>query len=203
MITMRRMMNKKGQAATELAIVLPIFMALACGVVSIVYMSWQSLKTQQAANLAARIEGQGRIAGGADDTALNQGNGFHIKDGPHSAASDPNDLHPALQGGVFQEYYSAVSQMFNAGEQNNMEIKPPTSIGSYTDEVTIVRHFHPRLLFGFQVPDVQVTAKAYGGEDSNMYGLPRWQGFWNADARHGGPIATVIANKTDPHKPID
>src|SRR5262245_39084837 len=53
-----------GQGTTEIALMLPLFVILLGGVLFVGYMCWQGLKVQQAANLAARIQGQERVAGG-------------------------------------------------------------------------------------------------------------------------------------------
>src|SRR5262245_41063657 len=67
---------RSGQGMTEIVIMMPLFVILACGVLSIGYMCWQGLKVQEAANLAARIQGQERVSGGASTDTILQDNGL-------------------------------------------------------------------------------------------------------------------------------
>src|ERR1051326_2875203 len=46
-----------GQAITEMVIVIPLLIMLLSGAMAWVYTCWQGVKVQQAANIAARIQG--------------------------------------------------------------------------------------------------------------------------------------------------
>ncbi len=203
------MKNRKGQATTELVIILPLFCVLAGGAISVVYMTWQGLKTQQAANLAARMQGQERVNGGVNRTQVDGVNGFGINQngmqdidpmqnnssGPIFARSNADRRQQSQnvqrlfesnrgrdrRGGssVYAKYRTMVLNMFSPGEQEKVFIPAPKA-GFVTDEIRVVRIFDPPEFFGFKMSPVTVEAKAYGGEDPGMYGLPRWGSNANA-----------------------
>jgi hypothetical protein len=145
-------------------------------------MCYQGLKTQQAANLAARIQGQERVMGGATARSILDDNGGADGSGDWVPASnpDPEAESPALHAragaapslrSVYGRYYKAAKDLF--GARDKVFVPPPIS-GVNTDQVRVVRVMNPPKMFGLQLKPMVVEATAYGGEDSRMYGLPRW-----------------------------
>ena len=188
LLPLRSRRSAAGQGTTEMVFLLPLLTVLAVGTLSIGYMCWQGIKVQQAANLAARVQGQERVAGGQNTYSIDQMNGVqgHVGDddptalgrtplNSQAAASlqhnSPNST--GFSNSVFGKYYSMVQQLFGPGEQKNLFIPQPTlRIGS--DEVKVVRVMTPPKVFGLNMPPVTVTGDAYGGEDPMMFSLPRW-----------------------------
>jgi hypothetical protein len=179
-----KFMNQRGQGMTEIVLMLPIFIILMAGTASIAYMCWQGLKVQQAANLAARINGQERISGGPSESSIRQDNGLDggVERAPDDSeieqlSNDPNalsGLKAKPSGGVYGKMYTAVHEMFNTGEQAKLFVPPPINQGINTDTVQVVRVLNPPKVLGFQLSPVRLEARAYGGEDTHLYALPRW-----------------------------
>jgi len=181
--------REAGQGMSELVIMLPLLVMLAFGALAITYMCWQGIKVQEAANLAARVQGQERVAGGTSANDINQVNGTGPGmggDADPSAHINPNDptqiqtlrtLAPPMGGPspstVYGKYRQIVRDLFTTGEQEHLYVPPPVR-GSITDQVKVVRLMQPPALFSWQMDPVMVTSTAYGGEDTNMYSLPRW-----------------------------
>src|SRR5688572_3895751 len=68
--------RRAGQATTEMLFILPLLLILAACAAYITYICWQGLKVQQAANLAARINGQERVGGAKDFNQIYLDNGL-------------------------------------------------------------------------------------------------------------------------------
>lgn len=181
---MRFLCSDRGQGMTEIALLLPLFIILVAGTGSIAYICWQGIKVQQAANLAARINGQERVAGGRSEATIQQDNGL---DGAVERVPEPGDIQRLTSdpnalsgfkarpnGGTYAKMYEAVHEMFSPGEQAKLFIPPPINQGINTDTVQVVRILNPPKIFGFQMKPIRLEAKAYGGEDTRQYGLPRW-----------------------------
>ncbi len=171
-----------GQATSELILLVPLFVFMAGGALSIGYMCWQGLKVQQAANLAARIQGQERVMGGTSQQSILHDNGL---DGPKDQVPDDsvlqnpsnapiNGMQGAPSSGVYGKFYAAVRKMFGPGEQDKLFVPPPVNAGFNTDTVQVVRVLKPPKILNYQLPSIKLEAFAYGGEDPHMYGLPRW-----------------------------
>lgn len=180
MITMRK--NRQGQASIEVMLLLPLFMLLAAGFLCVGYMCWQGIKVQQAANLAARIQGQERVAGGTSSGSIDNDNGINQGFGDKAPMEPSKNQLVSLSGfgknqppttSVYGRYYKEVQDMFNKGEQEKLYIPEPKT-GINTDRVRVVRILQPPKIFGLQLDPIVFDATAYGGEDSRMYGLPRW-----------------------------
>lgn len=163
---------------------LPLFMILAAGALFVGYICWQGLKVQQAANLAARIQGQERVGGGRSQQSIAQDNGLDsggdtVPDDSSMSglAQDPNALDrfkSAPNGGVYGKFYQAVHEMFGPGEQQKLFVPPPEKEGINSDRIRVIRVLNPPKIFDYQMKPIKLEATAYGGEDTHMYGLPRW-----------------------------
>jgi hypothetical protein len=179
-------LERSGQAMSELVIILPLLVVLAGGAIAISYMCWQGIKTQQAANLAARIQGQERVAGGTSASDINNVNGLGMggdQDPSALAGQDyltaerAQNLRP--QGGamsvrsVYGKFRDAARSFFSVGERDHVFVPPPV-LRSITDQVKVVRVMTPPKIFDFQLKPILVEATAYGGECTNMYSLPCW-----------------------------
>jgi hypothetical protein len=180
----------------------PLMAMLLAGTVSIVYLCWQGVKVQQAANLAARIEGQERIAGGASVSAINEENGFesvntgpsvHDDDGHHMSKPAADELPKrnaeqiANMGGLYERMVHAVSDFFggSAKDANKLIVQEPTQ-GLYTDTIKINRVLTPPSMMGLDFGSIKLNGTAYGGEDTKMYALPRWGETSGGGETHGG-----------------
>jgi hypothetical protein len=180
---MKLLQNQKGQGMSEIVLMLPLFLILAAGSISIAYMCWQGIKVQQAANLAARIQGQERVSGGVSQQSISRDNGM---EGMGDQVPDEDDVakmgnganmsgwKSRPSGGVYGRFYDAVHTMFSKNEQNKLFVPPPINQGINTDTVQVVRVLTPPKILDFQLKPIRLEAKAYGGEDSHMYALPRW-----------------------------
>lgn len=185
-----------GQAMTELVFILPFILVLAGGAISVAYICFQGLKVQQAANLAARIQGQERVAGGKVVASILQDNGVGDGTGDDAASaakalqelqSNPHALDGrtvTLPTGVYGHYYKAVQSLFSKGEQEKLFVLPPHS-GINTDAVEVIRILAPPKILNYQMPPVELTATAYGGEDTHAFGLPRWGSVPNTTSASG------------------
>lgn len=183
MISMTKTLrNRKGQTITELMFVIPILTMLAGGAMALVYVSWQGIKTQQAANYAARIQGQERVAGGSNISQINDLNGLNgdkdidpslnfNEDNPNFTVA--NSRAPQQTNRVYGKYRQAVRSFFSPTERDRV-YSPPPKIGANTDQVKVVRVMVPPKLFGMQLKPIVIESKAYGGEDPHIYALPRW-----------------------------
>jgi hypothetical protein len=174
-------MNKKGQASAELVILLPLFLMLAAGAMSFAYMCWQGIKVQQAANLAARMQGQERVSGSSSVDWIKQDNGVGMGFGDTAPEVDSAQKVVTSQGersappatSVYGRFYREVQGMFTPGEQEKLFIPEPHA-GLNSDAVNVVRLLQPPKNMGLKLPPIKLEATAYGGEDPHMYGLPRW-----------------------------
>ena len=180
-------MNKRGQAMTEMMFILPLLLMLAVGVLGVVFMCWQGIKVQQAANIAARIQGQERVAGGPSTAMIQQDNGVAL-----GGDSDPTSASKPLDAGqlaalrqsrkvrpgsstVYGKIQKVVRGMFNPGDQQDLFVPMPKyGLVGYSDQVKVVRLWQLPQIFGFAPDPVTLQATAYGGEDTHMYGLVRW-----------------------------
>lgn len=190
--------GERGQASTEMLFILPLFVMLSAGTVFIVYMCWQGVKVQSAANLAARVEGQDRVAGGPSVPLIQAVNGLYQGLGGTFGDQDPTTMVPALPGGlqslsaalspqprisaqqhpppgrtVYAKFYAYAHSLFGAGERQNLFVPAPV-LGVNTDMVKVVRVMTPPKVLTMTLPQVVVAGKAYGGEDPHMFALPRW-----------------------------
>lgn len=168
------MKTASGQATVEMALVLPVLVLFIGGAVGLVYLGQQSLKVQEAANVAARIQGQERVAGGRDLTSIERDNFGGMGEGDDET-DDPNvttsrDGDPS----VFGRWYTLVRRMFGRRTEGLVIRKP--EIGQNVDKVRIVRMIElPKVPFmDGQRRKIKLVGEAYGGEDTHMYGLPRW-----------------------------
>jgi len=179
------MMNQRGQATTEMVFIVPLLMTLAAGAMAVVYMCWQGVKVQQVANLAARVQGQERVAGGVDFSTIQQDNGVNLR-GDVDPTLNPIDAtgllalkqsqrtHP-YPNTVYGKIQKLVRDQFYGHEQDGLFIPVPQyGLVGYSDQVKVVRVWQPPQIFGFTIDPITVQATAYGGEDSHMYGLVRW-----------------------------
>jgi hypothetical protein len=175
---------ERGQAMTELVIILPLLLMLCAGVASVVYMCWQGIKVQQAANLAARVEGQERVAGGVSVQAIQDINGTNGKtDDNMTEAQIQQELknggnlssHQRQSQSVYGKFRQYILDRFGPGEQAKLLVPAPVpgQVG-ISDKVQVIRAMAPPSMFGLHIDPVIVTGTAYGGEDPNMYALPRW-----------------------------
>ena len=176
----------EGQGTAEILLMLPLFVILAGGALCIGYMCWQGLKVQQAANLAARMQGQQRVGGGTTATNINVENGLTgtgdrapTREEAQRMVTDINALNGnragTPPGGVYGDFYKAVRNMFGVKEGRRLVVPPPHR-GANTDAVKVVRVLKPPKILDLQLKPVLLEAYAYGGEDTRMYGLPRWGG---------------------------
>ena len=169
-------------------LLVPLFVMLSGGAISVAYMCWQGVKVQQAANLAARIEGQERVSGGRVTTDIDVINGTNNGTGDdelddktlkNQLRNNPNairgDQHPPSPNSVYGKFYKAAKDMFTPSEQNNLLIPQATpGLVGNTDQVNITRVIQPLKILNLQINPITLHASAYGGEDPHMYGLPRW-----------------------------
>ena len=184
-----RQIDQEGQAVAELVVILPILLMLAVGVISVVYVCWQGIKVQQAANLAARIEGQERVAGGFNSASIASDNGIFpgmagIGTNSTSGAIDPNTLEAmrtqqqslgVMNATVFGKVIQAAKSFFSPSEQQNVVVATPQfgAVG-YSDKIRIFRTVTTPSGFGLPSKTITLEGTAYGGEDTHMYGLVRW-----------------------------
>jgi hypothetical protein len=176
-----------------MVILLPFLLTLAAGVLAVVYMCWQGVKVQQAANLAARIQGQERVAGGVSYSTIQQDNGVNQGGDVDPTLGKPMDTarYQALilggqkgkpaAGSVYGKIKQLVRAQFSQAEQAGLFVPFPSyGLVGYSDQVKVVRIWQLPAIFGLNVAPVSLQATAYGGEDSHMYGLVRW-GHTNAN----------------------
>ena len=182
-----RRLSRRGQATTEMVFIIPLLMMLAAGAMAVVYMCWQGVKVQEVANLAARIQGQERVAGGVNFTTIQHDNGVDVPGDvdptQNSAPIDSARLQSLEQGSkarpfpttVYGKILKLVRDQFNANEQDGLFVpEPHYGLVGYSDQVKVVRIWQPPQFFGLNVAPITVEATAYGGEDPHMYGLVRW-----------------------------
>jgi TadE-like protein len=181
------MRNNKGQSTIEMTFILPLLIMLASAMLFLAYAGWQDLKVQQAANLAARIEGQEKVGGGRKIEDINQENGF----GPGISNTDidpsingsnmdiaPNSTESSVTGTVYDRMRSFVRDLFSPGEKNSVFVPAPVT-GQNVDQINVYRTLRvPHIPF-FTSKDklpsrILLKGTAYGGEDPFMYALPRW-----------------------------
>jgi len=87
--TLRCLFTQSGQGITEMVFLIPLFVILGVGAVSVSYMCWQGIKVQEAANVAARVAGQETVGGAKDFATMMQDNGLVTGLGVN-AAGDPD-----------------------------------------------------------------------------------------------------------------
>ena len=177
--------SSSGQAMTEMVILIPLLVLLTGGAAAVVYACMQGLKVQQAANLVARIQGQERVAGGFNLQTIQRDNGISGNTGdqdPTKQALDSQTQNwrsmPKAQptrGTVYAKIKDAVHSFFDTSDAPDLFIPQPKygSVG-YSDQIKVIRVWDPPQIFGFKIPPITLSATAYGGEDSHMYGLVRW-----------------------------
>lgn len=162
----------RGQASTELVLMMPVFILMIGIALSVGYMCWQGIKVQQAANFAARIQGQERIGGGRDPGSINYENGL-VGIADQVSVSGASGVKTGAIPGLYGRYRAAVQRLFNSGEQIKLFVPAP-KLGINTDQVRVVRVLKPPKILNFQMKPILLDGEAYGGEDPRMYGLPRW-----------------------------
>src|ERR1019366_5931745 len=115
------MTKEKGQTTVEMIFVLPLLIMLAGGMIFFVYVGFQDIKLQQAANLAARVEGQEKVSGGTSTQEIDAENGFVSGDHPTienaSITNSDFEVDPSLQvsagsGGTLIERMRSLSRDF-------------------------------------------------------------------------------------------
>jgi len=201
--------RREGQSTVEMIIIMPTLVILAAAVISIVYMSWQGVKVQQAANMAARAAGQEVVGAAQDFGKVMEDNGMMTGLGARAAGdTDPsvscpqNDpraqascleqfrqgmggkLPPDAGRGMYWDYRKKVYAMFNKGEQEKLFVPAPR-VRNGVVEVKVIRVMYPPKVFDWQMPPIQVIGKAYGGEETYMYGLPRGGTFSQSSGPNG------------------
>ncbi len=171
------MKKNSGQATTEILLLLPVFIIMAGISLSVGYICWQGIKVQQAANLAARIQGQQRVSGGTSVNQINDENGINDNADPFPGENEDLTQLGANKApssdSVYGQYRAAVREMFLPKEQERLYVKKAVQ-GVNSDQIKVVRVLVPPRLFGLQLRPIRLEATAYGGEDSRMFGLPRW-----------------------------
>jgi hypothetical protein len=193
-MTLKSSSRASGQAVVEMVFIIPLFLLLAAGCGAVVYMCFQGLKVQQAANVAARIHGQERVAGGPSTSAIRQDNGL---DGARPGDVDPSLVldeeftkdksadelrqltfakkNPQFATSVYGRVKKTVRSFFGSDEQQDLYIPAPNAgIVGYSDNVKVVRVIKFPAIFGLDIKPIVITADAYGGEDTRMWGLVRW-----------------------------
>lgn len=171
-----------GQATTEMVLVLPALVAFGAVAMVIVYTCWQGIKVQQAANLAARVQSQEKVGGGTSITEIQNENGTSDS----SSNCDPMSVVGSYTGSpcvaptnsVYDKFSQLVKAMFPSNAQNDLYVQPPQE-GQNFDKIKIVRVINlPKLPFwswgSDSHPQIKLEGDAWGGEDTYMYGLPRW-----------------------------
>lgn len=88
---MKRLLSRAGQGTTEMIFIIPLFVMLAAGAISIIYMCWQGIKVQAAANVAARVAGQETVNLAVNFAQIVQDNGGTTAVGVN-AVGDPDPL---------------------------------------------------------------------------------------------------------------
>jgi hypothetical protein len=205
---MKRPHGQSGQAAVEMVFIIPLLLGLAVGVGSVIYICTQGVKVQQAANLAARIQGQERVSGGVSLSMIQQDNGVDSTrgdvdptkdsiplDAARAAALQASQRPLALATSVYGKLQRAVRSFFGAGEQQDVFVPLPQygSVG-YSDQVKVVRLMVPPPILGIQLAPLLLSATAYGGEDTHMYGLVRWGSTANGAQSNSQKFWTDPAN---------
>jgi len=143
--------------------------------VMVVYGSWQDLRTQMIANYMGRAQGQTRVAGGASLGNSSQAG---------SIMSENFSIGRSFtqKAGGFLNYKDL---KFDLGESSDDGVK--VKFNFMFDQVSIKKTPRPPAinLVGFKYkPELRpFEARAYGGEDTLMYALPRWQGYWKTYQR--------------------
>ena len=176
-------MTRRGQASLEMVFLIPLFAGIIGGGMFMVYSFWQGIKVQQGANLAARIQGQERVSGGLTKQGIEDTNGVGVDMSFSNGDSDPTQTTnptPTKAAGlsantVYGRYRKAVQEMFSDSSQVYV---PPPLIGQNIDKVKVVRVINvPKIPF-FESKNaskqIKLEGTAWGGEDTYMYGLPRW-----------------------------
>ena len=182
------MKQKRGQTTVEMAFLLPLMVMMIGAAMFILYVCWQGIRTQQAANLAARGQGQERVAGGTSlggidqdngntASALNTDVGVGFAQWTPSARVNAAPTPAATGGGLSGKINDLVRALFPGTSSAQAYLQPPV-IGQNVDTVSVVRVVTmPRIPFmndpGTR-PQITIHATSYGGEDTFMYGLPRW-----------------------------
>jgi hypothetical protein len=198
---MKKIIGEQGQGMMEMVFLLPLFVILGAGAIMVAYMCWQGIKVQEAANVAARVSGQETVGLAKDLSTLMQDNGLVTGLGVQAAGDpDPSEactqtdpikkqdcLGKFLKGpqfgaklgadpggtqGVYWGFRKMVYDMFSPGEQKRLFVLAPENRGTVS-EVTVKRVMQGPEVFGWKPPIITVEAKAYGGEDTYMYSLPR------------------------------
>jgi len=185
------MKNKSGQSTVEMAFLMPLLVMMIGAALFILYVSWQGIRTQQAANLAARVQGQERVAGGTSIGGIAQDNGsttdstsgVNTDVGVGFADFNPMSMlgaaptRPVAGGGLAGKINKLVRDLFPGTSETEAYVPPPV-IGQNVDTVSVIRKITmPRIPFlnnPGTAPQVTIQGTAYGGEDTFMYGLPRW-----------------------------
>lgn len=196
--------NRKGQSMVELALILPVVIALGLAASGVAYVCWQGIKTQEAANAAARVQGQERVGGGRNlDEIQMQNRGFGASDfDPSKLASNAvggasgsnSSIQPSMDGqdsaSVYGRYRKMVRSQFSEKERPSVYVPPPV-IGGNTDQIKVVRVINLPTLFGHEFKPIIIESTAYGGEDPRTHALPRWgaatgnssEPFWKKDLK--------------------
>lgn len=174
-----RLFCRKGQATSEMLFLAPFFVILIGGAISVVYLGWQNLKVQQAANVAARIQGQERVGGGKDFQSIMEVNGqLSSGDNVYANAGEGSNGDEPPGDSVYGHVYQMVKKKFYSPSEEKSVFVPKPTIGQNVDEVQVYRFVKlPKIPFMNRNSDnqtVRLEGKAWGGEDTYMYGLPRW-----------------------------
>ncbi len=175
-LSTQHLFTHSGQAALEMVFLVPLFVILIGGAMSAVYVGWQSLKVQEAANMGARIQGQERVGGGKDFDSIQAVNGQdEAGERVYDNMGDPRSQAPQKPS-VYRRVYFSVKSFFSKMEQEAVFIPKPI-VGQNVDEVQVHRFLKlPDIPFLNRrgVDRVKLSGRAWGGEDTYMYGLPRW-----------------------------
>jgi hypothetical protein len=175
--------NRRGQTAVEFVLMVPFFAAVAAMVMFVTYTCWQGVKTQQAANLAARIAGQQAVGGAQNFGQIDTMNGVQAGV-TNNNNPNPGPPTPTPGGSVYSDYYTKVQRLMKISDSTKLRAFPP-SIGLQSVEVKVIRTISLPAIFFLGAQQISIGddrhmigslhyVSAYGGEDTYMYGLPRW-----------------------------
>jgi len=183
-----------GQSIVEMVFLIPLLLMLVTGALFVVYCCSQGIKVQQAANLAARIQGQEGVNGGLSLGSIQADNGvYNGADGQPLGVPDLGQFSGALSPAqldllrtqreqqeisatsVYGKIQAAVQQFFTSSERTNLwTLAPVTGNSGISYAVNVIRVIMPPNVFGLNLQPLTLGATAYGGEDPHEFGLPRW-----------------------------
>jgi hypothetical protein len=190
-------MNKRGQATTEMVLLMPLLVVLLGAAMFVAYACWQGIKVQQAANFAARIQGQERVSGGRTEPEINSNNGIDGEHDDDPTNSDPSEKYTKKSRSdlkahsVYGKFFNLAKGMFSPGVRDQVFVPLP-KIGQNVDEVKVIRLIDlPKLPFmkeSSSFGQIKLEGTAWGGESPSMYALPRWGNGPNGEPAWKGMV---------------